>query len=250
MNVEDFQRFCTDYDVQPIVLSRDRADVLATHTDRLLRNYKLFYSGDGYDEREYVGAVEKIEVPRELRGRSVVANYALRHLDNRIVIILGDDAKDIVWLGEDKLRRIDAEGVMVMTVNLVITALDAGAGLFGISEVDIRKASPLEPFHVRRMVTGFVGLDRSKVPPIWFDERQVLKEDYDFCLEHLKRDRFVLKDLRYFYSQDRNVLPGGNMGLRTPEREEAEVQNLKDWWGDDMVRFTDGRQTKHLRIIV
>lgn len=250
MNRAAFEQFCEDYDVQPIVLSRDRANVLPTHTDRVLTNYKLFYSGEGYTELDLVGCSEMIEVPRELRGRSVVANYAMRQLENRWLVILGDDAKAVVWLCEDKLRRVDREGVMDVICNLIITAQDCGAGMTGLSEVDIRKASPLEPFHMRRMITGFVCLDRSKTPSIWFDERQVLKEDYDFCLEHLKRDRLVLKDTRYFYSQDRNVLAGGNMSLRTPEREEQEVQNLKDWWGEDMIRFTDGRQTKHLRVIV
>ena len=60
MKVADFERFCEDFDVQPIVLSRDRCGVLPTHTDRLLRNYKLFYSGDGYTEAELVGATERI----------------------------------------------------------------------------------------------------------------------------------------------------------------------------------------------
>lgn len=250
MNVEDFRRFCKDFDVTIAVLSRDRADVLAKYTDRLAQEYVLFYCGEGYDDHEY-RCTERIEVPPGLQGRSVVANHALRMLPQRTVIVLGDDMKCITWTGEDRLYRLDDEGFLAMTVNLVVTARDLGVGLFGISEVDIRKTSPLEPFHTRRMVTGYVGIDRGAHPvPIWFDERNVLKEDYDFCLQFLKRDRLVWKDCRYFYSQDRNVLPGGNMRLRTPARELAEVENLKRWWGDDMIRFTDGKQTKHLRIIV
>ena len=104
-----------------------------------------------------------------------------------------------------------------MLVNLVVTAQDVGAGLFGICELDIRKTSPFSPFHTRAMVTGLVGLDRSKSPAIWYDERNIIKDDYDFALEHLKRDRFVWKDCRYFLAQDRNVLAGGNLPWRTDE---------------------------------
>ena len=35
MDVDDFARFCKDFDVAVIVLSRDRANVLAKYTDRL-----------------------------------------------------------------------------------------------------------------------------------------------------------------------------------------------------------------------
>jgi hypothetical protein len=128
--------------------------------------------------------------------------------------------------------------------------------LFGVSNEDIRKNSPLSPFHFRSMVVGFCGINRNVRPgqSIWFDERQKLKEDYDFCLQFLKRDRFVWKDLRYFISHDMNRLPGGNMKFRSAAREEAEVENLRRWWGDDVVRWKPsgkkGQQAKSLGIHV
>jgi hypothetical protein len=247
VNVDDFRRFCADYDVQICVLSRARADVLAKYTNKLVQNYKLFYCGENYDRYEY-RCTERIAVPPEFTGRSMVANHVMRLLPNKVLIILPDDIKDISWMGGDRSVRLDDEGFMVLVVNVVVSALDLKVGLFGITENDIRKTSPLAPFHTRAMVTGFVGINRHIQPPIWFDERQKVKEDYDFALEFLKRDRLVWKDCRYFFSQDRNVLRGGNMPWRTPEREEQEVQNLKDWWGSDMIVFTDGKNTKHLRV--
>lgn len=246
MNRETFRQFCEEQDVALAVLSRDRADVLARRTDKIAADYHLFYSGDGYDEREYRCSA-RTEVPRGLEGRPVVANYVLRQLDAKTVFLMDDDVMSIVWLGEDRLQHVDSDGFLAMLVNLTVNARDVGAGLCGISEVDIRKTSPLAPFHTRAMVAGLVGVTGRG---IWFDERNKIKADYDFVLQHLKRDRLVWKDLRYFLSQDRNNLPGGAMAFRTREREDAEVENLKRWWGEDMIRWTEGKGTRRLRINV
>lgn len=234
MTPEDFKRFCDDYDVAIAVMSRDRAAVLQKHTDRLFGNYTLFWSGDGYAEREY-HCVERVEVPRGLEGRPTVANYAVRHFEHHVVILLDDDIRYIDWLGEDHLFKLDADAVRVMLCNLVVNALDLKVGLFGINECDIRKSSPLIPFHTRAMVQSLVGI----VGPqrLWHDERQRIKADYDLCLQALKRDRLIWKDLRYFLNHNLNTLPGGNMPFRTPDREEVEVENLRKWWGDDVISW-------------
>jgi hypothetical protein len=167
------------------------------------------------------------------------------------VILLDDDIKSVVWLGEVHPQRLDSSGFLVMLVNLVVNALDAGATLFGVSEVDIRKASPLFPFHLRATGMNIAGVVGRK---LWFDERQVLKEDHDFSLQHLKLTRFVWKDMRYFCDKDINMAAGGNMPLRTEAREELEVANLKRWWGEDMIRWSPsgrrGQVQKHLSIIL
>lgn len=249
---DGWRRFCDDFDVSLAVLSRDRAGVLANNTDRLASEYQLFYCGDGYDDYEY-RCTERHEVPRGVEGRGAAGNFALRALGTRFVILIPDDLRWVNWLSEDRLVHLDSAGFLVMLINLVVNARDVGAGLFGISENDIRKNSPLAPFHTRSMITCIVGLDRSHPKPIWYDERQKLKEDYDFTLQHIKRDRLIWKDLRYFAFHDMNVLPGGNMAWRTPAREEAEVENLRRWWGDDVIRWSPagrnrGQRTKHLGI--
>lgn len=235
--LEEFRRFASDYDVQLAILSRNRSDVLANYSDKIARDYVLFYCGDGYD-REYRGCIERVEVPRELEGRSAAANFALRYLDNKVVFLLGDDVTRFQWLGAgDHALTLDPDGVHAMMINLVINALDVGVGLFGINDVDITKASPFAPFHFRSMLSGLVGFNRTELPNIWFDERQKLKEDYDLTLEYLKRDRLVFKDLRYVCQHDINTLKGGNMEFRTADREDAEARNMQEWWGTDVIRW-------------
>ena len=236
MTPEDFARFCDDYDVAVAVMSRDRADSLAKRTDKLACNYHLFWCGDGYDTHEY-NCVERHEVPANLQGRPTVANYTLRSFDQKVVILLDDDIERVTWMGGPSNFHIDASGFRVMLTNLVVNALDAKVGLFGISEVDIRKTSPLFPFHTRAMIQSLVGIVGER---LWHDERQRLKADYDLCLQALKRDRLVWKDMRYFLSHNLNTLPGGNMSFRTAEREELEVENLRKWWGSDMIHWRPG----------
>ena len=242
----NWSAFASDCDVAIVVLSRDRADVLAGWTDKLASDYVLFYSGAGYEDHEY-RCRERVEVPRGIAGRPSAVNFALRHLTERIVILLDDDLRRVYWLGESHMFRLPPELFPVMLMNLTINALDVGAGLFGISEVDVRKASPLAPFHTRAMVGGLQGVVGRG---LFYDERQRVKGDYDFCLQALKRDRLIWKDMRYFLAQDRNTLPGGNMKFRTREREEAEVENLRRWWGSDVIRWSDGKGTKRLGIHV
>ena len=248
MTPENWRQFCDDYDVAVAVLSRDRAEVLSRRTDLLVSGYTLFWSGPGYDQRPYHSA-EMVEVPRNVEGRPSVANWALRHLKQNVVVLLDDDLRFVYWLGEATMGscKLDQSGVRAMLTNLVVNAIDVKAGLFGISENDVRKNSPLSPFHTRAMVTALVGIVGRG---LWYDERQKLKADYDFCLQALKRDRLIWKDQRYFLAQDRNNFAGGSMRYRSREREEAEVENLRRWWGEDVINWKEVMTTKSLRINV
>ena len=244
MTGEDFRRFCEDYDVAFVVGSRDRADILARRTDLLASEYRLFYSGDGYADYDY-NCIERVEVPRGIHGHAAAWNHILRSVEQKVVILMDDDVRFVYWLGETHMVRISSSAFLDMLCNLVINALDAKVGLFGISDIDIRKVSPLSPFQTRAMIgciTGIVGRG------VWYDERNIIKDDYDHVLQHLKTDRFVWKDMRYFIAQDRNVLAGGQMTWRTIERENAEVERLKAWWGDDIIHWRNRKGTKSLSI--
>lgn len=246
MKRNGFAAFCEDFDVAVACLSRKRPDVLARRTDRVIHDYHLFFCGDGYDEREY-HCVERHRVPEQIAGLSAVRNHVLRQLPQRIVVFVDDDFSKIRYVHSTEYVDLDPDQIQAMFVNLVVNALDLGASVFGISELDIRKSSPLTPFRLRAVVGGVLGVIGRE---LWFDERNKLKVDYDFCLQAMVKDRVVLKDLRYFLAQDRNTLPGGNMEFRTREREQAEIDNLIAWWGDDVVSARTQRKTIGLSVHV
>lgn len=243
----DWARFCEDYDVAVACLSRDRADVLAKDTDRLIGGYHLFHCGEGYGEHEYRGCIARQAVPPGLAGLSAVRNYVLRQLDQRIVVFVDDDFKRIGYTHAADYAYLGPIEMQLVIINLVVNALDVGANVFGISEFDIRTASPLNPFRFRAVVGGLIGVIGRG---LWFDERNKLKVDYDFCLQAMSRDRVILKDHRYWLNQDRNILPGGNMRFRTREREEAEIENLVKWWGSDVIGVTRKKKVIGLSVRV
>lgn len=228
----DLKQFCEDFDVAVVVVSRDRAATLAKFTDKILDGYHLFYSGEGYDDYDY-NTVDRTEVPRGLQGLSVVRNYVLDTLPNRIVLFFDDDIKMIYWVaGTRSVRLDDFERVKLAIIDLVVHALDQKSTAFGMSPLDIRKASPLVPFRLRAVfgtVLGVIGREHR------FDERNLLKTDYDFCLETLKTARTVHMDMRYYALSAKDDLAGGNMEFRTQQRRLAEVDNLIRWWGDDVI---------------
>jgi hypothetical protein len=170
MNV-DFAQFCEDFDVAVTVHSRNRADVLAKRTDRLLHGYHLFHSGPGYDERQY-NCVSRHQMPASIVGLGMTKNYVLRQMKQNIVVMFDDDVARIGWTASDRYAWLTAEQVQLMIINLVVNALDLGAGVFGISENDIRKTSPLKPFRFRAVVGAVIGIvGRESM----FDERNQLK---------------------------------------------------------------------------
>lgn len=242
----DLARFLEDYDAEIVVLSRDRAETLAERTDKIVHGYHLFYSGEGYEDREY-HAARRTKVPRGLQGLSVVRNYVLDTLPQKVVLFVDDDLQAIYWVAGAKSVRLDAEQVSLVFLNLIVHTLDQGATAFGLSELDLRKSSPFVPFIQRAVfgsVFGVVGRTHR------FDERNLLKCDYDFCLQAMRDDRTIHKDLRYVVLAAKDQGSGGNMTFRTPGRRYEEIDRLKKWWGDDVIRTGVGKGVEKLSVKV
>lgn len=243
MKVE-FEKFVEDYDVAVVVLSRDRAKLLKKCTDKILEGYHLYYSGEGYEDESYM-AKTMHEVPRGIQGLSAVRNHVLDLLPNRIVIFIDDDIKGIYWVAGMKSIRLGVAEIQLALLNMTIHALDQGTTAFGMSPTDIRKNSPLVPFRLRAVfgtVLGVIGREHR------FDERNRLKTDYDYCLEVLKTSRTTLMDKRYYALSSKDAEAGGNMEFRTQERRLKEIQNLVDWWGDDVVSLPKAKTIESLRV--
>lgn len=242
----DLAGFCRDFDVAVVVVSRDRAAILAKHTDSLLDGYTLFYSGEGYDDYDYHDA-GRIEVPRGLQGLSVVRNFVLDTLPQRVVLFVDDDLNAVYWVAGRRSVRLDAERIKMAFIDMVVHALDQGSTAFGMSPLDLRKSSPLVPFRLRGVfgtVIGVVGRD------LRFDERNVLKTDYDFCLMSMLESRIVHMDMRYFASSAKDELAGGNMEFRTQARRKREIENLIRWWGSDVIIPKDNKGNEKLTVKV
>ena len=242
----DLKQFCKDYDAVVVVVSRDRADTLAEKTDLLFTDYVLAYSGEGYEDHDY-HCSERIEVPRGLQGLSLVRNYILDLLPQNVVLFVDDDLHMVYWVASSLSIRMDREGIKLAVMDLIVHALDQKVAAFGMSPLDIRKSSPLNPFALRAVfgtVIGVVGREHR------FDERNILKTDYDFCLMTMKSHRIVHLDMRYFATSSKDAGSGGNMTFRTNERRQREIDNLVRWWGPDVVIPSLNKSNESLMIRV
>jgi hypothetical protein len=240
----DLTRFLADHDVALAVPTRDRSATLKKLTDTWLTDYHLFYSGEGYDDIEF-NCVDRIKVPRNIGGLSPTRNFVLDRLKQKVVIMFDDDITAFRWVHGSKSIRLDQEQIKLMIMDLVVHALDQNVGMFGISNVDLRKSSPLIPFATRQAITTVIGVVGRQVR---FDERQSLKDDHDFAMEGLKIYRTIHRDNRYMFQNDTDKLPGGSMEFRTQERRLTEVQNLIDWWGPDIVKPGTNKASESLSI--
>jgi len=73
-----------------------------------------------------------------------------------------------------------------------------------------------------------------------YDERMMLKEDYDYVLQHLNRYRRILRVDKYYH---RNLLAeniGGCADYRTSELETRSMEALMRKWGRKIVRLDTG----------
>jgi hypothetical protein len=242
----DLRRFLEDHDAEIVVLSRDRASALAERTDKVLNGYHLFYSGEGYDDYDY-NCVDRTKVPRGLQGLSVVRNFVLDTLKQKVIVFVDDDLKALYYVAGARSVRLDTEQVSLAFINLIVHALDQGATAFGMSELDIRKTSPFTPFIQRAVFGSVFGVVGRKHR---FDERNLLKCDYDFCLQVMRDNRTVHKDLRYMVACAKDSGSGGNMTFRTPGRRQEEIDRLKRWWGDDVIYTGVGKVVEKLTVKV
>lgn len=242
----DLEAFCRDHDVAVVVLSRNRANLLAKRTDLILDGYKLFYSGEGYEDYPY-HCDERFEVPRGLHGLSLVRNYVLDLLPHKTVLFFDDDITKVYWVSGTVSIPLDREAIALAIIDMVVHAHDQGSIAFGMSPIDIRKASPLNPFRLRTVIGTVLGVVGREVR---FDERNVLKTDYDFCLESMKKARTVHMDMRYFAAASKDAEAGGNNEFRTQERRLREIENLIEWWGDDVIIPRDNKGNESLGVKV
>lgn len=245
--IVDLEGFCRDHDVAIVVISRDRANELAKRTDKLLEGYHLFYSGEGYEDYPY-RAAEMHKVPRGVQGLSVVRNYVLDKLPHKTVVFFDDDIRALYWISSAKSVALDTERTKLMIMNLVVHSRDLGALAFGLTPNDIRKSSPLAPFMMRNVAACVVGVNGREIR---FDERNLLKVDYDFFLQAMVKNRVVHIDRRYYFVAGIETVPGGNTAFRTQERRLAEIENLQRWWGDDVIKTGRSRKgTESLEVKV
>lgn len=183
-------------------------------------------------------------VPNDVQGSYPrVCNYILKLGKDKSIIIMDDDITSINrWQG-GKAKRLSAEETMFFFTNAAIMTEEIGAHYFGLNinrdKQVYREYTPLSTTsYCGGPVQGFVNND------LLFDERMLLKEDYDMTLQQLNKYRVVLRFNAYFYVAKQSENKGGCASYRNIETEKRQLKALQNKWGEGIVKF-DGANRSH-----
>ena len=196
-------------------------------------------ASEAADYREHHRPV--VAVPDEVRGITPTRNWILdwaRERGERRVLQVDDDNVGVVKFEGGKRGRgvpVGKADFLWLVANMFDMAEDAGTNLWGLQVTDDGKAyREYSPFSLQSFIPGnLMGIidDGQR-----FDERFVVKEDYDYTLQSLHRHRRVFRLNKYAWYVEHQTIPGGCRSYRTMELERRTVALLKQKWGTKLVR--------------
>jgi len=209
--------------------SKGRAGL--TTTNKILPNIGTFFIPES-EYHQYKGLVKNIVcIPKEVQGITSTRNWILQNSDERWVVFLDDDAKNVGYtkLEERKSKKVDIKDEGFWGEEF-IKAFDLCEQLnykiWGVkTEAAPRSVYPYKPILLKTYVTascmGMINDGNYE-----FDEKFKVKEDYEICLRHIKNEGGIL-GIRYLHWENEHwVTDGGCKDYRTIEMEKKAIKDL------------------------
>ncbi len=211
------------------VPSKGRAGL--TTTDKILKNNSTFFIPDS-EYHQYKGLVKNIVcVPKEVQGITATRNWILKNTEEKYVVMLDDDAKNVGYNFLDKRNtkkvEVREEGFwMEEFLKYFDLAEQLDYKIWGTrTESSPRGTYPYKPILTKSYVTAsLMGIINDG--EYYFDESFKVKEDYEICLRHI-RDKGGILAIRYLHwENDHWGKDGGCKDYRTVEMERQAIKKL------------------------
>lgn len=211
------------------VPSKGRAGL--TTTNKILPNLCTFFIPES-EYHQYKDLVKNIVcVPKEVRGITDTRNWILENSDDKWVVFLDDDAKNVGYnkLEERKTKKIEIreEGFWAEEfLKFFDLTEQLGYKIWGTrTESSPRGTYPYKPFLTRSYVTAScMGIINDG--EYLFDPEFKVKEDYEICLRHIK-DKGGILAIRYLHWENEHwVTEGGCKDYRTIDLEKDAIKKL------------------------
>lgn len=211
------------------VPSKGRAGL--TTTNKILPNLCTFFIPES-EYHQYKDLVKNIVcVPKEVRGITDTRNWILENTDDKWVVFLDDDAKNVGYnkLEERKTKKIEIreEGFWAEEfLKFFDMTEQLGYKIWGTrTESSPRGTYPYKPFLTRSYVTAScMGIVNDG--EYLFDPEFKVKEDYEICLRHIK-DKGGILAVRYLHWENEHwTTEGGCKDYRTIEMEKDAIKKL------------------------
>ncbi len=208
------------------VISKGRPQNVAA-MEKLLNFTPTWYVGEGETQAyKDAGATFVIEAGGLCQARNKALETAFR--TGLYCFQLSDDLKEIKYaLNKKETNPIsfsDLYSIMLQELR------NSPFHLCGVSPTS-------NPFFVTkdRHTFAFVVGDCILIKPteLRFDENMILKEDYDYTVEHIKKYGGILRLNRFLLTFQHKTNKGGAVEIRTLEREQSMIRYLNNkhpWW--------------------
>lgn len=211
------------------VPSKSRAG--QTTTNKILPNLCTFFIPES-EYHQYKGLMKNIVcIPKEVQGITNTRNWILKNTDEKYIVFLDDDAKNVGYtkLNERKSEKIEIrdEGFWAEEFLKAFDLTEQfNFKIWGFkTEGAPRSVHPYKPILLKTYVTAScMGLINDG--EYFFDENFKVKEDYEICLRHIK-DKGGILGIRYLHWENEHwTTPGGCKDYRTIEMEKKAIKDL------------------------
>ena len=199
-----------------------------------VEEYKKYYG----DRAEILGCNKK--------GITSTRNWILDNADVNQIVMIDDDAVGVKLMGKKEVFKNNWLLDIVIDRMFLLTK-EWGLKCWGLSQASdpkfYRAYSPFSTLSV--IASNIIGIIRTGLR---FDERFVVKEDFDFSLQQMYYYRGVLRDNRFWLVVKHLTNKGGCVSYRTQEVENKSIELLERKWGKKVVKRT--RAHNMMKIIV
>jgi len=199
------------------------------------------------EKSKYKDVHEKIiAIPDNEQGSyPKVCNWILRNGGDKIVII-DDDMKSINRWTKRVSKKLNEKQVYDFLVKGFLIAKEIGVHYWGMN---INKDKQLYREYIPFSLTSYLGgpFQAFYKNDLLFDERMLLKEDYDMTLQQLNKYRKVFRFNMFYFDCKQAEQEGGCATYRNFDTEMDQLKLLQKKWGSDIVRIDKADRSHNLK---
>jgi hypothetical protein len=162
--------------------------------------------------------------------------------------MVDDDLEYIGYYFDKKRKRLAKKEFPFWLKKNTIMAQQWGVYLWGLNlNQDKQSYREYTPFSLTSVILAPFCVHLNN--PLRYEERFILKDDYDFSIQQMNKYRRNLRLNQYFYVNNMagsgSGQPGGTSTYRNLVREMDQIKLLQKKWGKGIVRFDDGKSRSH-----
>jgi hypothetical protein len=194
-----------------------------TGTDKI-----VFVVNDQIDYENYTAKGVKCIIGGSLtKNRNAALDYCFAQ--NKICVQIDDDLKK-VCLNDFTGKRTGINVTVLEAIeNILPTFLKSKHLYCGAPPTD-NPFFALEPIKENILITAPFTI--TKPNKIRFDETLMLKEDYDYTLQHINNGTGCIRFSKYLFSFQSSTNNGGAVSYRTSDLENKSIEYLINKWGE------------------